>query len=545
MDNPQHYQPLSHALHPPLGSPALQASTTYPSSSHHVYRLKPVMNDDDDGSDEDEGAVHEQLDPQDNDSNPPSPQQGTAVRVDPPQLQTTPSGQHEPETKRRPGRPRGSKNRKARGSTHQVPPAKTPQYGQAPTQTNPPQLPEVNASNQQYYEFQWRVLNLCAEFYGAAEELVKATPPLVIAQCYQMGPGSKVDPIHMLNEAKRNCDTLLANPSLLITSPPPPMYPSVPSIYQSPQPVGSTSTATAAAPPPTVISQPQSFVVSMGGPPPQYPVYAPPPAGQFPAASYYQYPYGHGYYPVAAQPPPAAAPPNATAPGAPQSTSVSGPSVSNNTSSGAWSDDEVERLKKLYEESKASGHSGEAIWEWVVGKWGKGRSRHQILIKATQVGLKESTTSRGVKRRRENEPGEAGSPTTAAPTAPPTATAAPPPPSSAPPAAVTANSSSPAQSAAASTPVASPSIQHEARPPSKPPSVSVTPAPTTAANLPWPMPTVAANTPPIIQSTDRRSTSYYRPRPSDTSSNSKPLSGPHHSQHSYLYHHSNGRDSGK
>lgn len=30
----------------------------------------------------------------------------------------------------------------------------------------------VNAQNQQYYEFQWRVLNLCAEFYGAAEELV-------------------------------------------------------------------------------------------------------------------------------------------------------------------------------------------------------------------------------------------------------------------------------------------------------------------------------------------------------------------------------------
>lgn len=36
----------------------------------------------------------------------------------------------------------------------------------------PPQHPDVNAHNQQYYEFQWRVLNLCAEFYGAAEELV-------------------------------------------------------------------------------------------------------------------------------------------------------------------------------------------------------------------------------------------------------------------------------------------------------------------------------------------------------------------------------------
>ena len=37
---------------------------------------------------------------------------------------------------------------------------------------SPPQHPDVNAHNQQYYEFQWRVLNLCGEFYGAAEELV-------------------------------------------------------------------------------------------------------------------------------------------------------------------------------------------------------------------------------------------------------------------------------------------------------------------------------------------------------------------------------------
>ena len=82
----------------------------------------------------------------------------------------------------------------------------------------------MNAQNQQYYEFQWRVLNLCAEFYGAAEELVvcylfrladsmliipqKGTAPLVVAQCYHMGPGIKVDPLSMLGEAKRICDTL-------------------------------------------------------------------------------------------------------------------------------------------------------------------------------------------------------------------------------------------------------------------------------------------------------------------------------------------------
>jgi hypothetical protein len=90
----------------------------------------------------------------------------------------------------------------------------------------PPQTADINTQNQQYYEFQWRILNLCAEFYGAAEELVvchdpllsnamlmgwlqKATPPLVLAQCYHAGPSSKVDPIAMLNEAKKICDTLV------------------------------------------------------------------------------------------------------------------------------------------------------------------------------------------------------------------------------------------------------------------------------------------------------------------------------------------------
>jgi hypothetical protein len=86
-----------------------------------------------------------------------------------------------PEKKRRPGRPRGSKNRKPRGSGSEVP-GKQPIAGffSYPSQTLhpagpgsvPPALPDVNAQNQQYYEFQWRVLNLCAEFYGAAEELV-------------------------------------------------------------------------------------------------------------------------------------------------------------------------------------------------------------------------------------------------------------------------------------------------------------------------------------------------------------------------------------
>jgi hypothetical protein len=81
----------------------------------------------------------------------------------------------------------------------------------------------------QYYEFQCRVLTLCAEFCGAAEELVvrspnfmqsflsclfstreqKETPPSVVAQCYQLGPGY-VDQLSMLGDAKRNCHFLVS-----------------------------------------------------------------------------------------------------------------------------------------------------------------------------------------------------------------------------------------------------------------------------------------------------------------------------------------------
>lgn len=34
---------------------------------------------------------------------------------------------------------------------------------------------------------------------------------MVIAQCYHMGPGVKVDPLTMLTEAKRVCDTLVCH----------------------------------------------------------------------------------------------------------------------------------------------------------------------------------------------------------------------------------------------------------------------------------------------------------------------------------------------
>jgi hypothetical protein len=137
--------------------------------------------------------------------------------------------------------------------------------------------------------------------------------------------------------------------------------------------------------------------------------------------------------------------------------------------------------------------------------------RHQILIKATSLGLKESS-SRGIKRRRDTDSGPTttGAETCNSNSAPPTSA----------PTILPATSASPAVSHTTSTPVASPII-HQQRIPSSSNTQSTTPAPpappTTAVNLPWPMPTVAVNTPsPVLGSssssgqTEPQRTSYYR-----------------------------------
>jgi hypothetical protein len=61
MDNPQHYQPLSHALHPPL------ANTTQPAVIYNAKSTTPVTNsqreEEEEGDDDDEGLIEEQLNP--------------------------------------------------------------------------------------------------------------------------------------------------------------------------------------------------------------------------------------------------------------------------------------------------------------------------------------------------------------------------------------------------------------------------------------------------------------------------------------------------
>ncbi|KAA1467549.1 hypothetical protein DENSPDRAFT_863071 [Dentipellis sp. KUC8613] len=588
MDNLQQYQPLSHALHPPVVRSPQYAYDT----SGQDYNANGTRREEEEEEEEDvvEGELDAHNGPQET-----SPQQqssenrtatgpaastsqtsehadptlGTASQPQPPPAQPDPDS---PLNKRRPGRPKGSRNRKPRESANKTQ-HNFHSYTTPPTIA--PNVPGLTPQNQQYYEFQWRILNLCSEFYGAAEELVKATPSVVIAQSYQMGPASKVDPLNMLNEAKRICDQLLQNPSQLVGQPPPSVYPAI--SYGQPASAPSSSTPTGSGTPaPAVITNPQSFVMSLGMPGAShttpmpgmpYPtMYAPP--ARYPTAGYYQYP---GYYPTMpaqSSSAPASVPASYGGNNTGATTSTINMNPTNlSSSSGAWTEEETERLKKMAEQSRSSGTTTEIDWDWVVAQWGNTRTRHQILLKATSLGLKESTT-RGTKRRRETDPAnpnEGNSPRTTAPSAPSASASAPAAPVEASPAqshttaSTTSTQPSPATQPTAVKPVSTNTsttttthrqmsntntmpaqTQSQAQPQMQAPTqtqaqVQPQPQPQTS-NMPWPMPTVAASTSPVITAsqTDRTRNDYYRPPAS-----SKPPSaqGQIHqtTSHQYMY----------
>jgi hypothetical protein len=545
MDNPQHYQPLSHALHPPLA--AGPQYSNFPSGSKNADKTPEQAEQEEGEEDDDEGMVEEQLDLQRRGSSPSSPRgdrqdeqqtrpaepNGDVNNISQSQSHTQPdkdvqqkSEDDSAHPKRRPGRPRGSKNKTkpkpTNASTTKPTSPNNPSHSVFFQQSTAPT--DVNAQNQQYYEFQWRVLNLCAEFYNAAEELVKLTPPLVIAQSYQMGPSIKVDPMTMLNDAKRICDTLLTDPSQLTTHPPPPMYPQisgfvVPQAPSAPGPSSSgSSTSKFSAKPSSVITNAQSFTLPLaaqGATHPQplqyHPTYPPQAQGQYPTMPYYYTPpyAGASYAPISSAAP-------SMSPSAQPSIQQMSALGSSAGSQGAWTDEEQERLKELAEKSKSVGSTGNIEWDWVVHQWGSGRTRHQILIKATALGLKTSS-SRGQKRRRETTHGleEDGTPApSTSATAPPSGVAQ----------AATSTSPTISQPASAN---ASPAIQNS-RPPSQTPAAP--------SQLSWPAPVIAANAPsPITSAQPESPRTYYRARPTD-----KPDSL---SSHHYVYH-PNGKGSG-
>jgi hypothetical protein len=137
--------------------------------------------------------------------------------------------------KRKGGRSKGTRTKKARLDEHEEPPLTFSAFRQSTPHIDFPAslYPEVNAHNKAYYEFQWKVLSLCSEFYAAADQILvrslsaflniglltgefqAAAPSTVIAQSYSLGPGPPMDPIALLNEAKRVCDYLVRRTSRL------------------------------------------------------------------------------------------------------------------------------------------------------------------------------------------------------------------------------------------------------------------------------------------------------------------------------------------
>jgi len=175
------------------------------------------------------------------------------------------------------------------------------------------------------------------------------------------------------------------NPSQLVGQPPPAVYP----------PVSYPPPAQAPAPPPPTVSQPSAvitnpstFVMPLGMPgssQPIYPTMYPTNPPRYPTAPYYQYPHAPGYYPN--MPPQSAPGPPSSSSSAPPPTQFIPPAATATTStltmaasnpagaSGAWTDEEVERLKRFAEQSRTSGPSKETDWDWVVGQWGNTRTR--------------------------------------------------------------------------------------------------------------------------------------------------------------------------
>lgn len=300
-------------------------------------------------------------------------------------------------------------------------------------------------------------------------------------------------------------------------------------------------------------STPQQFVSSMYN------------TSAYPTTPYYNYGGYSGFYPPVTASQSAA---NTSA----ASNGSAGPIPGSAGNQGAWSDEETEKLKKLAEEHRSA--NGEIAWDALCEKWGNSRtryfyasnfmcwlmtcSRHQILIKATSLGLKESS-SRGTKRRRDTEsqqssdrpPPSAPAPGKEKPIQTPTLTAAvpPPPPQSAAP--VQQNTHPPAPPSQTAPPN---SAQPSASPAPSTPATSTQPSPAirhaqtqqqaSSRNFPYPMPTVAATTSPVISTTTPQqpqeksgsTNPYYRRQNPPAASGSKaPSHGQGVTTHQYMY----------
>ncbi|KAG9039273.1 hypothetical protein FRB95_011858 [Tulasnella sp. JGI-2019a] len=299
--------------------------------------------------------------------------------------------------------------------------------------TLPEAIPQVDTTNnasssssiQNFYDFQCQVISLCSVFYESAGDLVRRTDPAVLAQSFQLG--SRQDPMVLLQNAKDFCDGLLANPeSFQEQSLPPPTPESMFPVAL--QPLASASSV-GVQPQLGIMPPPSSYATSQSnqgagtsgihhdvqsqmhgspttpiGPPSSHMYGGIHPhsihsGGTQPSASTSG---PQGYSPSRSTPSHHAPPPHQLATSASPSSSTS-PLVSNFTgvtSHGAWSNEDTERLKSLAEQSKSRSSDGEIDWEWTTSMFGETRSRHQILIKAVNLGLKRTGTHPSRLRKR-------------------------------------------------------------------------------------------------------------------------------------------------
>ncbi|KAG8708228.1 hypothetical protein FRC09_001371 [Ceratobasidium sp. 395] len=231
---------------------------------------------------------------------------------------------------------------------------------------------EMIASFPQFYE---RARALCLKFNNDAANLLRATPQDVLAQSFQMGMGA--DPMKMLNDAKSICERMMLADFTLRDR-------ANSSHLENTMPHGLPSSYSTSAYPPSFHSQ--------WSPRPASSSYPTVPSGVDEYFAHDQLPKGfYGPDPTIQR--------EATLSRTPSSIDVSFNNSTlrsaANVNHGTWRDEESEKLKQLAEHSrvtsKAAGQD-KVDWDWVVERFGASRTRHQILIKATHLGLKPTST---------------------------------------------------------------------------------------------------------------------------------------------------------
>ncbi|EUC57594.1 hypothetical protein RSOL_225950 [Rhizoctonia solani AG-3 Rhs1AP] len=245
---------------------------------------------------------------------------------------------------------------------------------------------EMIASFPQFYE---RVRALCLKFNTDAANLLRATRQDILAQSFQMGTGA--DPMRMLNDAKAICERMMFPDSSAR-----PRVPSSSHLESTMLHGFSSAYSTSAYPPP--LQGPWSPRLPSTS---HHPV-IPSGVDEGDYFAHIQLPKGvYGSDPIIQREASLVHPPTS---GVDVSFNNSTLRSAANVNHGTWRDEESEKLRQLAEHSrKASKMSGQdkVDWDWVVERFGASRTRHQILIKATHLGLKPTSTHPSRIRKRQ------------------------------------------------------------------------------------------------------------------------------------------------